>query len=370
VAEVAATAVSAAAELAPRVNPHLVGHADAERVLLQAWTSGRLPHAWLLTGPPGIGKATLAYRFARFLLLLADGEQAGGGPPPTLAVPPDAPGARRFAAGSHANLLAVDRHAPKPSRSRSEITIDAVREIGSFCRLTSGEGGWRAVVVDGAEDLNRNAENALLKILEEPPPRSVLLLVSHAPGRLLPTTRSRCRNLRLRPLGEAEVTAVFDLLGVDATAEDWALLSRLAAGSPGRALEIAEAGGVALHRRLVAALAGLAAGRFEEAFDFVQRVSGRDETYRVACILLSDTLRRLVRRKGLGEEVLGAGDAHAAAEENGEERAVVRSLLPRHDVGGWFAIREQVDALIAQGDRFNLDRQQVLHSALIRIADG
>ncbi|MBC7801304.1 MAG: AAA family ATPase, partial [Gemmatimonadaceae bacterium] len=166
----------------PRANPLLLGHAAAEAAMDDAIRARRVHHAWLLTGLEGIGKATCAYRFARRLL-------AGTG----AAHDPDSPLFRRVAAGTHADLLTIERAwDDKRKRKRSEIVVDSARGAAEFLRLTPAEGGWRIVVVDGAEHLNRNAANALLKILEEPPARAVLLLVCAAPGRLLPTIRSRC----------------------------------------------------------------------------------------------------------------------------------------------------------------------------------
>jgi DNA polymerase-3 subunit delta' len=189
----------------PRQNPELFGHAAAERRLLDAWASGRLPHAWLICGPRGIGKATLAYRFARFLLKAGDAT-GGSGRPASLASDPQDPVFRRVAAGGHADLLTVERGWDKKrERRRGEIIVDDVRDVGAFLRLTPAEGGWRVVVVDSADEMNPNAANAILKVLEEPPRRAALLLVSHAPGRLLPTIRSRCCRLVLKPLAEDAV---------------------------------------------------------------------------------------------------------------------------------------------------------------------
>src|SRR5258708_5465301 len=193
----------------PRHNPLLLGHEVAGAALWQAPRSGGLPHAGLLSGPRGIGKATLAFRFARFLF--AQGAAAPGlfaAPPVSLAVAPEHPVFRRVASGGHADLLVVERSFdPKRKKLRSEIVVDDTRSIAAFLRLTPAEGSWRVVIVDGADVMNRNAANAVLKILEEPPQKAVLLLVSDNPGRLLPTIRSRCRILALKPLAAAEERA-------------------------------------------------------------------------------------------------------------------------------------------------------------------
>ena len=172
--------------LTPRENPDLLGHTGAERELRRLAEAGRLPHAILLSGPRGIGKATLAFRFARFLFAIGTAGDDG------LAVDPESGVFRRVASGGHADLLTVERtYDPRRRRLRSDILVEDTRAIAGFFRLTSAEEGWRIVIVDGAEEMNRNAANALLKILEEPPRRGLLLLVSHSPGRLLPTVRSR-----------------------------------------------------------------------------------------------------------------------------------------------------------------------------------
>jgi DNA polymerase-3 subunit delta' len=257
----------------PRENDLLLGQDAAEHCLVDALGSGRMHHAWLITGPAGIGKATLAYRFARQLL-------AGGKPQDGLAMRADHPTFRRVAAGTHADLLTVEREwDEKRKKLRGEIVIDTVRGIAGFLRLTPAEGGWRVVIVDGAEDINRNAANALLKVLEEPPPRAVLLLVCSAAGRLLPTIRSRCRRLRMNPLDDPTMTT---LLGRYLPHSDGAQRERLVSlseGSIGRALALADTDGIPaaeLVGRVLDALphpsAGLghdiadALGRHEDAF--------------------------------------------------------------------------------------------------------
>ncbi len=249
----------------PRRNPNLIGQDEAERVLLAAWGSGRMPHAWLLTGPRGVGKATLAYRFARFVLA---GGGAGGlfGPPESLAIEPDDPVFHRVASGGHADLLTVEpgftedemrKPADERRRRRETIGVDEVRAASAFLRLTPAEGGWRVIVVDSADLMTPNAANALLKTLEEPPARALILLVSHAPARLMPTIRSRCCRLALRPLSDENVAALIGRHLPDLLEADRQALAAMGDGSIGRALSLAKAGGIELGRTLDGLLATL-----------------------------------------------------------------------------------------------------------------
>ena len=179
----------------PREQTKFFGHAAAEAEVLAAWNRGRFPHALLLGGPEGIGKATLAYRIARFLLAAPKSGAT------SLEIPADHPVSRQVAALSHPDLIALRRIASEEGKKPpSEISVDEVRRAISFFGSTAAMGGWRIAIVDSVDELNKNGTNALLKVLEEPPAHSLFLLISHAPGRLIATIRSRCQKISLLSL--------------------------------------------------------------------------------------------------------------------------------------------------------------------------
>ncbi len=237
----------------PRKTQELFGHAEAERVLLDAYRSARVPHAWLIGGPRGIGKATLAYRMARFVLAHPDPSAAAVKSAPSLAVDPEHVVVRRIAAQAQGDLLVLERSEDDKGKMRTVITVDQVRRNVSFFGSTPGEGGWRVCIIDSADELKQpEAANALLKMLEEPPPRSLFLLVSHAPGQQLATIRSRCRLLNLHPLASADVArAVAAALGRDAEDAEVIEAAGLAEGSVGRAFSMLGGPVLALRRRLI-----------------------------------------------------------------------------------------------------------------------
>ncbi len=354
---------------APRENALLSGHEAAERELLDAFNSGRMSHAWLICGPRGIGKATLAYRFARFILsqsasdgggLFGDTPEASDG----LYVAPDSPVFRRVAVAAHADLKTVERGYTDDSRrkQRTEIVVSDVRRIGPFLTKTPAEGGWRVVVVDGADDMNRNAMNAVLKVLEEPPKRSLLLLVCHNPGRLLPTVRSRCRRLTLQPLAPDVLGGLLTELLPEATTDDAALLARICDGSIGRAVTLAEEGGLDLYRDLIGLLETLPDIDIGALHGFADRLSrpGAENAFRTVGELLLGWLARAIR--------------HAAAPANAEtapdDTPRATRLIGQGNLDRWLQVWEKITLLLARTESVNLDRKQVLLSAVMAIASA
>ena len=359
----------------PRANPALVGQDAAERTLLAAWNSGRLPHAWLLAGPRGVGKATLAYRFARFVLSQHSPGEAGGGAglfgaepasprPKGMALGSDHPVFRRVAAGGHADLMVLEPGMihPETKKESAEIVVDHVRAAIAFLGMTPAEGGWRVLVVDHAEEMNTSSENALLKILEEPHARSLLLLVSHAPGRLLPTIRSRCRRLDMPALEPGVVATLLSRCVPDLKAEQGAALSVLAAGSVGRAIDLLEAGAIEIYEALLEVVvardgAGLAMHALAErvgAFGPEGQASFR--AFREVALHLAAACARC------------AAGAPVVAALPGEARAL--PALAATGSGRWLAAWDELRRLAAAAEGLNLDRRQSAFAVLAALRDA
>jgi len=346
----------------PRKTERLLGHDAAEARLLEAHGSGRLPHAWLITGPQGIGKATLAFRFARYLLRGEEGAAMGlfGEPPEGLYVAPEDPVFRQVAAASHPDLVTLERKPDDKGKLRQIIAVDDVRKTIGFLRHTAVDGGWRVVIVDAADDLNPSAANALLKVLEEPPEKTVLLLVSHAPGRLLPTIRSRCCGLSLSGLAEAQVTELLQSLDPEIPEADLAPLARLAEGSVGRALSLAESGGLALYREMLALLADYPRLDTERLHGFAERLGrGKDDRpFRIGMELLAWSAARLAR-------AATGGDLPTPVVT--EEAAPLARLAAARPAPDWVRFWEEVTNLGRRSLAANLDRKQAVISAFLTL---
>ena len=316
----------------PRETFELIGHETAEVAFEAARARGRLHHAWLLTGPEGVGKATFAYRAARRLLgAPADGD------PGRLGSDSAHPVSRQVLNRAHPDLLVLDRTG-EDGKPRKTIPVDEARRLSEFFSKTPASAPHRVAIVDAADDLNANAANALLKTLEEPPTRGVLLLVAHSPGRLLPTIRSRCRRLAFMPLS-LEDAAGFVSARMDVTAEDALRLARMAHGAPGRALALGAAEAIALD---------------DAAREIVAQLPQLDEALALS---LADRFR--------GGE--GAGQFALLLERLAERVRTLVTEAATHGQGGldrWAQAWETLQRLPREVEALNLDRTDALFAAL------
>lgn len=350
----------------PRLTARLYGQDAAEQAFLSAFRSGRLHHAWIVTGPAGIGKATLAYRIARFLLA-ADSERDFLGS--SLDIDVSAQASRLVAGLAHPELLVIRRpYDFKTKKLKSEITVDEVRRLKGFLSVGGGESGWRVVIVDPADDLNSNAANALLKSLEEPPKRTVFLLMSSARERLLPTIRSRCRTLTAQPLTDADlrraVAQALNAGGEETTAslpsgEEWETLARLSEGSVRRFLVLHAGKGLDLSRRiggLVSSLPRLDRPALHALSDELASPAN-DARYELFFDLILGLISRLIRAAATGET--GSEDGRLAAR-----------LIPQDRLAAWAQLWETTVAEKADADALNLDRKSLILIMFQRLVEA
>ncbi len=339
----------------PREASALFGHSEAQRQALDAIGSGKIHSGWLLAGPEGVGKATFAYRMAATLLA----RRPGDSPPATLGLPPNHTDARLLRAGSHPRLLVLKRGLDDRGNLRAVITVEEARRLRDFFALSAADGGHRVVLVDAADELNPNAANAILKLLEEPPARATLLLLAHQPARLLPTIRSRCRTLRLGPLGPADLAAALAALGLEDP--DPVALAELAGGSPGRAVTLLGEGGFDLYRDLVALLSTLPNLDRPHAIRLADGAAGK-ATGRLG--LLLDLLQLLLAR------LARAGLQGAPPEAAPGEAALLARLSP-HDraARAWAGIEAEGIARARRAAAVNLDPAALVLDMLLHIED-
>ncbi|WP_288949238.1 DNA polymerase III subunit delta' [uncultured Paracoccus sp.] len=339
----------------PREATRVIGQDAAIADFIAAARAQRLHHAWLISGPRGTGKATLAWNVAKWLLSGAD--------TPDLTTTPEDPIIRRIRALSEPRLLLVRRPVDeKTQRLRAEITVDEIRRLQSFFHLSAAEGGHRVAIIDAADEMNQAAANALFKLLEEPPQDSTLLLIAHQPARLLPTIRSRCRELRLHPLSPEDMGQVLQDLGLD---HDAAQLSALSGGSIGEALRLAGQDGLEVYQRIVglfadyprmdrraaAALAELAAGR----------AGAEGDPFDLVVTLLDRFLTRAARAGLLGAPLPEAAKG---------ETEVLRRISPDPVAARlWAGAQAELSARARAGRSVNLDPSALVLDMLIGLAN-
>ena len=349
------------------------GHETAEQMFLDAYNSNRLHHAWLITGPRGIGKAALAHKMARFLLNNPPEDDSGPSlfgdelekaPLTTLDTDPNSNANMIITSGSHGDLFILERMPnDKTGKMKAEIAVDDVRLLLKFFTKTSLEGGWRIAIVDSADEMNRASANALLKALEEPPKNSLLILLAHAPGKLLPTITSRCRKLRLSPLQTQTVSDILIKHNPDLSTDEINGYAILSDGSPGYAINLVEHEGLNLYIQLLEILSSLPMLDVPLAHKLAGSLSTKnvEKKYALFGELLTSFINRMIR--------------HVAALENSQtspikpaltgELELMTELGQRIPLDQWVDLWEKITHKMG---RVNLDRKQVILNILTLIS--
>ncbi|TMV08023.1 DNA polymerase III subunit delta' [Ruegeria sediminis] len=351
----------------PRETPRLFGQDAAEQAFLAAFSSDRLHHGWLLTGPRGVGKATLAWRIAKFLLAAPPADEGGlfGAPPPpaSLDIDPENPVSRRIQAGAEPGLAAITRSLNDQGKLRGEIVVDDIRKLGRFFGLSAADGGRRVVIVDSADEMNVSAANALLKMLEEPPARTTLLLVSHQPSRLLPTIRSRCRTLRLSPLEAQDMQSALEQTGAGIPANP-DHLAALAAGSVGDAIRLTNLGGLEIYAELIGILGTLPRLDRQRALKLAEAAAqrGAAERFELLLTLIDITLSRLA--------LTGATGQPPQPEAAPDEAAILSRLSATPHQGRlWAEAAAIITARARHGQAVNLDPAALVLDTVFKIKE-
>lgn len=232
----------------------MIGHDSAESSFLDAWRGGRLHHAWLLAGPQSMGKSSFAARVARFLMTHGP---AGSGVASSLEEEGDAAANRLVEAGNHPEILLMKRLAKEKGKDLARsISVDQVRQMTRRLQMSLSMGSWRVIIIDAVDDLEVAGANALLKTLEEPPARTLFLLISHSPGKLLPTIRSRCRTLRFQPVSVDAATNWLKEKRPMLEMSELRAVSEASGGVPGKALALIDSDVGMMERKLRAIATG------------------------------------------------------------------------------------------------------------------
>ena len=356
----------------PRNTHDLTGHEDSEQLFLDAFNAEKIHHAWMITGPKGIGKATLAYKMARFLLNNPPQDDNGPGlfgdvlekvALTSISTDLESPANSLITAGSNADLLVIERtEDPKTGKMRNNILVDDVRKINNFFHTTSADGGWRVAIVDTADEMNRNAANAILKILEEPPKNSVLIILAHAPGKLLPTIKSRCRMLPLKPLKSVTVEEILQSRFPDKEKNVIDGYVALSNGSPGYAISLIEHKGLKLYGEMLGLLSTMPNINVPLMHDFAGAITTKKsgDMFLLFSEMLSQFISRMVRHVSYK----GSGHTHNIKEALTEEFKLMEELGAIIPLDQWAELWEKISVKMKAADLLNMDRKQTVIDTL------
>lgn len=350
-------------------NTHVIrGHKDAEKLFLDAYNAEKIHHAWMITGPKGIGKATLSYKLARFLLNNPPEVDQGPGlfgdvlektALSSLDTDLESPANKLITAGSNGDLLVIERSEdPKTGKMRSNILVDDVRKINNFFHKTSSDGGWRVAIVDTADEMNRNAANAILKILEEPPKNSILIILAHAPGKLLPTIKSRCRMLPLKPL---KSSTVLEILSHNYPELERNLIDgyvSLSNGSPGYAISLIEHKGLKLYGEMLGLLSTMPNINVPLMHDFAGAITTKKsgDMFLLFSEMLSQFISRMIRHVSY----LNSDHTHNIKQAIENEFKLMEELGTIIPLDQWAELWEKISAKMKVTDLLNMDRKQTV----------
>ncbi|MGB1406726.1 MAG: DNA polymerase III subunit delta' [Parvibaculales bacterium] len=341
----------------PRLTRILTGHAKPQADFLAALNGGRMPHAWLLTGPKGVGKASFAYLAARLVL--------SGGSATAMSPALESDDAHLVEEGAHPDLFVLKRdYNPKTQKFRDDIPAEAARDLRQSFNLSAGRGGWRVAIIDSIDELNRYGVNALLKLIEEPPEKCLFLIICHNPGRLLDTIRSRCRMLSFNALDESNLQSIVHGRLEGSDPNEVAASAFLAQGSAGYALMLSEEGGFDLYREMIGVLETAPQLDVEKLHGLAGRFGARaaPEQFAIFCFLLSGWLHRYVRFASTG--------AGFQPVFEGEEALVNRLLGDGLGVEPFVALWEKVEQDSRAVEALNLDKKQAVLEWMTGFADA
>lgn len=330
-------------DITPRTNTRLYGHEQVEEMLLRDFASGKLAHGIILSGARGIGKATLAYRFARALL---SGQS-------DMNIPESNPVFKRVAAGSHTDLLVIEPlYDAKKDEYATEISIEQSRTISQSLSLTPAEGQWRVVIIDSADDLNVKSANSILKILEEPPPQTIIMLIAHNPGGLLPTIKSRCRLINLRPLSKADFLRVMSHIAPDVNDDDINALGVISDFSPGIALGMRAHNVLTAYSEIIDLLGSIKTPDHKAILSYCEQIGSGKKAHANWNIFIHVMLSILERvtKKSAGAAIIPV---------NKEDEEVVWRLSRMHSPSVWATKWQEALSQFLLAERMHLDYKQV-----------